>query len=151
MNFTFKFKDLLKLLIFPILVYFVNNTVQFLSENTYLLYSLDTPAHFLGGMAIAYSANYGLSLLEKRNWITIKKPILRCAIILGIVMTIAVWWEFYEFIYDYFLHPVYIMQPSVFDTMKDLYMGMFGAIVYCIGILYRADKKIPTLPNITKS
>jgi hypothetical protein len=140
MNLTYK--NILKLGAFPILVYVLNDTFQFLAPNFYILYSVDTLSHFLGGLSIAYSASYALSLLEKKNWITIKKNILRIGIVLAVVMTIAVWWEFYEFVYDYFLIPAYIMQPSVGDTIKDLYMGMFGAIVFCVIILYRADKKI---------
>jgi cytochrome c oxidase subunit IV len=142
MNLTFK--NLFKLGIFPSFVYLLNNTVQSLVPGIYLLYSLDTPAHFLGGMTIAYTANYALSLLEKRRWLTIQKNILRCGIILSVVMTIAVWWEFYEFVYDIFSPPssyLFVMQPTVFDTIKDLYMGMFGGIVFCIGLLHQSSKK----------
>ncbi len=143
MNLTFK--NLLKLIILPSLVYIINDTFQFLAPEFYLLYSVDTFSHFLGGIAIAYSASYALSLIEKRRWIAIQKNILRCGIILSVVMTIAVWWEFYEFLYDYFIDTssyLFVMQPSVADTIKDLYMGMFGTIVFCIVMLYRADKKI---------
>ena len=142
MNFTYK--NLFRLAIFPFLVYITNDTFQFLAPEFYILYSIDTLAHFLGGLAIAYSAHYALSLIEKKHWITIKKNILRCGIILSVVMTIAVWWEFYEFLYDYFIDTssyLFIMQPSLSDTVKDLYMGMFGAVVFCIGILYRVRKK----------
>lgn len=142
MNFTYK--NLFRLAMFPFLVYLINDAVQFLITDLYLLYSLDSYSHFLGGMAIAYSAYYALSLIEKKHWITIQKNILRAGIILSIVMTIAVWWEFYEFLYDYFIDTssyLFIMQPSLSDTVKDLYMGMFGAIVFCIGILYRVKKK----------
>ena len=134
MNLTYK--KILKLAIFPFLVYALNDTVQSLATNFYLLYSIDTFSHFLGGIAIAYVAHSILSLLEKKRWITIQKNILRACIVLAVVMTIAVWWEFYEFLYDYFLNPTYTMQPSVADTMKDLYMGMFGAIVYSIVNIY---------------
>ncbi|TSC84915.1 MAG: hypothetical protein G01um101413_299 [Parcubacteria group bacterium Gr01-1014_13] len=144
MNLTFK--KLFKLGVFPFLVYLVNNTIQFLVPEAYLLYSIDTLAHFLGGLAIAYSAHYALSMIEKKHWITIKKNILRCGIIFSIVMTIAVWWEFYEFLYDYFADTssysyLFLMQPSVSDTIKDFYMATFGAIVFCIGILHQAKKK----------
>lgn len=142
MNLTLK--NVFKLSILPILLYALNATVQFLVPNFYILYSIDTYSHFLGGLAIAYAAYSVLSLLEKRNWITIQKNILRAGIVLTTVMAIAVLWEFYEFLYDYFVDAssyLFIMQPSVADTIKDLYMGMFGAIIFCIIILYRADKK----------
>jgi hypothetical protein len=139
MNFTYK--NLLKLLFLPALLYLANDVFQFLAEDIYLLYSIDTYSHFLGGIVIAYSASYGLDIMEKRRWISIQKPILKCVIILSVVMAVAVWWEFYEFIYDYFLNPIRIMQPGVGDTMKDLYMGMFGVIVFCVKMLYKSDKK----------
>lgn len=140
----FTYKKLFKLAIFPFLVYMVNDAVQFLVPDFYILYSIDTYSHFLGGLSIAYSARYALSLIEKKRWITIQKNILRAGIILSVVMTIAVWWEFYEFLYDYFIDTpsyLYVMQPGLGDTIKDLYMGMFGAIVFCIGILHRNGKK----------
>ena len=140
------YKTIIKLLLPPFLVYIINDSVQFLLPNFYLLYSLDTYSHFLGGLAIAYCASHALSLLEKKKWITIQKNILRAGIIFSVVMTVAVWWEFYEFLYDYFYGTAYyIMQPSITDTVKDLYMGMFGAIVFCITVLYKTDKRITKL------
>ena len=129
MNLTYK--NIINLGIFPVLVYALNDTIQFLAQDFYILYSIDTFSHFFGGLSIAYSASYALSLFEKKKWITVQKNILRVGIIFSVVMTIAVWWEFYEFLYDYFLNPAYIMQPSITDTIKDLYMGMFGAVVFC--------------------
>lgn len=142
----FTHKNLFKLAIFPFLVYIINDTVQFLVPDLYLLYSLDTYSHFLGGLSIAFSVHYALSLIEKKRWITIQKNILRCGIIFSVVMAIAVWWEFYEFLYDYFVDTasysyLFVMQPSITDTIKDLYMGMFGATIFCIGILYKVNNK----------
>ena len=95
----------------------------------YYIYSVDTLSHFLGGLSVAYSANYALSLMEKKGWITIQKNILRIVIVVSAVMTFAVLWEFYEFIYDLTLwgEP---MQPSVADTIKDLSVGMLGAMIF---------------------
>jgi len=133
-------KDLIKLSIFPVLVYVFNDAVQTFALYFYYIYSVDTLSHFLGGLSIAYSANYALSLIEKNGWITIKKSILRAGIVVGTVMTIAVLWEFYEFIYDLFLWGT-TMQPSVADTIKDLCMGMIGAVVFSVAIMYKAEKK----------
>lgn len=141
----FTYKDIIKLSLPPFLVYIINDSIQFLIPDFYILYSLDTYSHFLGGLAIAYVAHSVLSMLEKKRWITIQKNILRMGIIFSVVMTIAVWWEFYEFLYDYFLNPAYFMQPSITDTIKDLYMGMFGAVVFCIILLYKAGKRTPAL------
>ena len=113
------YKIIIKLLFFPFLVYMFNSAIQSLALSFYYIYSIDTLSHFLGGMAIAFSANYALTLIEKKNWITIKKPVLRAIILVGAVM----WGD--------------VMQPSVADTIKDLDMGMIGAIVFCVGLLYK--------------
>lgn len=133
------YKIVFKILLFPSLVYIFNNTFQSLAFDFYIKYSVDTLSHFLGGLSIAYSANYGLSLLEKEKWIIIKKNILRAGIIIGAVTIAAVCWEFYEFISDNFLHTG--MQPNLADTIKDLCMGMIGAVVFSATLLYRDDKK----------
>ncbi|MEK7131675.1 MAG: hypothetical protein AAB797_03005, partial [Patescibacteria group bacterium] len=121
--------------IFPFLTYMYDNIFQVLALDFYYIYSVDTLSHLLGGLAIAYSANYALSLMERKKWITIQKNILRAGIIVSTVMTIAVLWEFYEFIYDiYLLGPT--AQPSVADTIKDLCLGMLGAVIFSYLFVY---------------
>ena len=134
------YKIIIKLLFFPFLVYMFNSAIQSLALSFYYIYSIDTLSHFLGGMAIAFSANYALTLIEKKNWITIKKPVLRAIILVGAVMTFAVLWEFYEFTYDLYLWGI-TMQPGVADTIKDLCVGMLGAVVFCVAMLHRENKK----------
>ena len=123
------YKIIFKLGIFPFLVYIFNSSFESLAVDFYYIYSVDTLSHFLGGLSVAYSANYALSLMEKKGWITIQKNILRIVIVVSAVMTFAVLWEFYEFIYDLTLwgEP---MQPSVADTIKDLSVGMLGAMIF---------------------
>lgn len=135
------YQIIFKLGIFPFLVFMFNSSFQSLAIDFYKTYSIDTLAHFLGGLSVAYSANYALSLMEKKGWITIQKNILRACIVVAAVMTFAVLWEFYEFIYDMSLWGE-IMQPSVADTIKDLSIGMIGAVIFCAVNIYRADKKI---------
>lgn len=133
-------KNILKLGLFPFLVYLANNAIETFAQSFYLIYSVDTLSHFLGGLSIAYSANYALSLMEKKNWIHIKKTILRIGIIVSTVMTFAVLWEFYEFTSDQFLGTA--MQPNSADLIKDLSMGMLGAIIFCVARSYRTNKKL---------
>lgn len=133
------YKIAFKLLIFPVLVYAFNSIFMAAALEFYKNYNVDTLSHFLGGLAIAYSANYGLSLLEKKNWLTIKKNNLRAFIIVATVMLVAVGWEFYEFLSDYFLRTDF--QPNLPDTIKDLCMGMIGAVVFSAILLYKMDNK----------
>jgi len=123
------------------LVYMFNTTFQTVAFDFYYKYSVDTLAHFFGGLAIAYSASYALFLMEREKWIKIQKDILKAAIVIGAVMTFAVLWEFYEFIYDLSLWGD-VMQPSVADTIKDLCMGMIGAVVFSYLFIYlKIDKR----------
>lgn len=133
------FKFIIKLAIFPVLVYIFNNAAQDFALDFYYFYSVDTLSHFLGGLSIAYSANLALSLLEQKKWITIKKSFLRAIILAGTVMIVAVLWEFYEFFHDLYMWGN-VMQPSVADTIKDLCMGMIGATVFGVGIMYKEKK-----------
>ena len=135
------YKIIIKLSIFPVLVYIFNTTFQSLASDFYITYSIDTLAHFLGGLSIAYSASYALFLMEREKWIKIQKDILKAAIVIGSVMSFAVLWEFYEFIYDLFLWGD-TMQPSVADTIKDLCVGMIGAVVFSYLFVYlKIDKR----------
>lgn len=138
------FKDILNLLLLPFLVYECNAICLSSAPDFYNTYSVDTLSHFLGGLTIAYSIYYILSLLEKKDWILVKKNYLKAGVIITATVTIAVWWEFYEFISDYFLGT--LMQPSIADTMKDLCMGMLGAVVLSIVMIYRTKK--PQSPNL---
>lgn len=139
MNFTSK--DLFKLSILPFLTYMFDNIFQAFAEDFYISHSIDTLSHFLGGVSIAYGASYALSLIQKRGWLVIKKDILRTCIITASVTVFAVVWEFYEFTSDYLSGTA--MQPSSADTIKDLAMGMIGALVFCVVTMPKNEKKGP--------
>lgn len=133
------YKDLIRLGLFPLFVYTLNSAFLFWAPDFYKLYSVDTPMHFLGGVSIAYGACYVLFLFEKRGWIKIQKDLLKVFIITSAVTTVAVWWEFYEFLNDQFYGTSW--QPSVSDTIKDLYMGMIGALIFCLLTLHKKNKR----------
>lgn len=132
-------KDLFKLSILPFLTYMFDNIFQAFAEKYYILYSVDTLSHFLGGFSIAFSVNYSLSLIKKRGWLLIKKDTIQTGIIVASVTMFAVVWEFYEFTSDYLSGSA--MQPSSADTIKDLCMGMIGALVFCVFMMFWTKKK----------
>ncbi len=86
----------------------------------------DTPMHFLGGCAIAISSYFFLEHIDQKHIIT-KSRAIEILIILAFVCLAAVMWELAEYAGDFFLGSH--MQPSVYDTMKDLTMGMSGGII----------------------
>lgn len=132
-------KDILNLLLLPFLVYEFNTNFLSFAPNFYNNYSVDTLSHFLGGLTIAYSIYYTLSLIEKNDWIIIKKNNLKAVIIVAVTVSVAVCWEFYEFLSDHFLGT--LMQPSNADTIKDLSMGMLGSIIFSTIFLHKINSK----------
>ncbi len=88
---------------------------------------LDIPMHFMGGMAMAASAILLINYVEKIKLITIKNNIVRAIILITFVSAIACYWEIYEFLVDTFWG--LSLQMGVFDTMKDLLIGITGSII----------------------
>ena len=86
---------------------------------------LDIPMHFLGGVAVASSFLLTLNYLQKEKYLKINRLFLFIFAV-SIVSLFAVLWEFYEFLLQLYTGIVY--QPSIADTMKDLFMGLLGGI-----------------------
>lgn len=87
---------------------------------------LDTPIHFLGGMAIATGSYYLFAHLENKNEFK-TTPSVKVFLAMAITALTAVLWEQVEFGSDTLFHTM--MQPSNWDTMKDLTMGVLGSAV----------------------
>ena len=90
----------------------------------------DVLAHFLGGFAVAWMSMVILERWRRRKWITIRPFIFRDYIVFSSVALIGVIWEFWEFIMQFLTGDMY--QPSIADTMNDLFMDLCGAIVLII-------------------
>lgn len=98
-------------------------------------HSYDMVMHFLGGAAMGLLA---LSLWDryiKNVTFTVKhrwsKRIFFTFCILGFTAMVGVVWEWYEFAFDMFVLPGLdgwvVSQPSVADTMADLFLDLSGA------------------------
>jgi hypothetical protein len=88
------------------------------------------PMHFLGGMAIAMSSFYFLKYAEvSSKQVGIK--LLTLLLILALTALAAIAWEILEFGMDRIFSTT--LQPSVYDTMKDLAFGLIGGAV--VGIV----------------
>ncbi len=93
----------------------------------------DIPMHFLGGLAISYSSVLFFRYFKEKGFFSINRTFLFVLIIVSTVSFVAVLWEFFEFFLHLFVSVSF--QPSVADTMKDLFIGMLGGLVW--GILWR--------------
>ena len=121
-------KDYLPLIAWPVLVLAVHLFCMEVGAYRYI-YSLDTPMHFLGGAAIAASAYHLFKHLENNKELN-TVPSFKVFSAIAIAALAAVIWELAEYGGDLLLGT--IMQPSIFDTMKDLCMGLLGASVVSI-------------------
>ncbi len=125
MSYYQKIKNYFGLIVWPLFVFSLHILSQSLGAYQYISW-LDTPMHFFGGAAIAASSYHLFKHLEdKKELSTI--PSFKFFMALAITALAAVIWEFSEYGGDLLFRTV--MQPSIYDTMKDLCMGLLGATV----------------------
>ena len=124
-------KKLIKLGIFPFLVYAVNEIFYSFWQNFYTSHSVDSYFHFVGGVSIAFSSCIFLEILEASGYIKIKGKLLKTFLVITLVALAALLWEIYEFTFDQIANTTF-HQPSNFDTMKDMILGLIGGVVYSI-------------------
>ncbi len=102
--------------------------------NIYDVYQwFDIPMHFLGGLAISYTAVLFFRFFREKGFFDTRKELLLVLFVVSIVSFVAVLWEFFEFFLKTFFNV--ITQPSLNDTLLDLFMGLFGGLIG--GIIFR--------------
>ncbi len=126
-----KFRDLFNLLAFPFFVYMLGYALEAGWADYKVIFWPNRIVHFLGGLSIAVTAYFILQKIKNYNVIKTNTKLADFFLILFFVMSITVFWEFYEFLSDKYLFTS--AQPSVADTMKDMFMGMLGAISFGVG------------------
>jgi len=90
----------------------------------YLLsYWVAETMHVVGGIAIGFTYFFILNFLEANNHFK-AKSFIKVIFIISLVALTAVFWEFHEFVLDYFFHTGF--QISNADTMLDLFLGLCG-------------------------
>jgi len=99
---------------------------------------LDSPLHIIGGTATAWSID--------RYWKRYTRAVIKTSskyidwfLVLSTVAIIALGWEIYEYIMKH-IWPS-IIQVTVFDTLKDMVLGLIGAFFY----LYKVDFVLPKI------
>lgn len=103
-----------------------------LAFHLYDLYPpLDIPTHFMGGVAITYLYRSAIHNSQKILG-GIPLPI-QVMLALTATGTTTILWEFYENILDHFLGTQ--MVRGLGDTLLDMFLGLFGALV--LSLLYR--------------
>ena len=124
-NFIFSRKlKLLKIFILPIIILLIHS----ISSNVFDIYNtyewFDIPMHFFGGISIGIAYTLFLKLIENNKLIKIENKVLFFIIVVSMIGLTTVLWEFLEFSSDQLFNTM--MQPSLRDTMADLFLGITG-------------------------
>jgi hypothetical protein len=100
----------------------------FLFFGTYSIPHLDSAMHLAGGMALGMFVLGILACAVSRGWCPDPGRYLALVLVVSLVTTGAVCWEFYEWVSDRVFGTR--LQHSVADTVKDLLLGLLGGVLY---------------------
>jgi hypothetical protein len=121
-----KIKKLFIYFIPPVLFYLFHIFLDIVFD-VYVKFSwFDNLMHFTGGIVLAFTFFPLLTYFEKEGNLKLGR-IWKFIFVISLVVLIAVLWEFYEFVICYFFG--FNWQPSVADTIGDLFLGMSGGII----------------------
>jgi hypothetical protein len=123
--------------LFPTVVYLVHVAVKVLGGYE-VFPNIDIPFHYLGGLSIAYTCARVLSYLESEKLTSALHKGLFLLLLLSLTATVAVFWEFAEFLSDQFLNTN--LQPSIANTMQDQFLGILGGGTWAF-IYFKRDLK----------
>ena len=88
---------------------------------------IDIPMHFFGGLLTAVSVQEFFQFCRVRGYLGKLHPLLEVMFVTALVVVVAVFWEWHEFLRDTIFHTH--LQISQGDTMHDLLMGMSGGLL----------------------
>lgn len=84
----------------------------------------DDAMHVLGGLFIGCTYFFVLSYFESRKYLRLNK-FFKFLFVVSLVAFTAIFWEFYEFVLALFTS--ISTQPSLEDTLFDLFLGVVGS------------------------
>ncbi len=129
MNFLKKYKKECALIVLlPIFIVLLDHVWSVLGFYR-RIENFDSIMHFSGGIVIAFCFILLLRIAQQEKKIGKINLGILFIVILGLVALSAVSWEFYEYLLDIFSPAASLRQPSVADTMGDLFMGLVGGSV----------------------
>jgi hypothetical protein len=115
--------------LFPTVVFLVHLATKGLGLYE-IIPDVDIPFHYLGGLSIAYTCARVPSYLESQKVTTTLHRGIFLVLLLSITATVAVFWEFAEFLSDQFLATN--LQPSIANTMQDQFLGILGGSTWAL-------------------
>ena len=115
-----------KVLFLPACLFFFSELVAQLT-NWYSAFPwIDIPMHLIGGFLAAITLDEVFRFWRVRGYLAKFHPLLEILFLTSLVVVIAVFWEFHEFLRDTIFYTHF--QISQGDTMHDLLMGMTGGL-----------------------
>lgn len=132
--------NFLKLLLLPLIILLIHGVFSYFGFYGRFVW-IDIPMHFFGGVSIGIAYLLFFRMLQKMNYVGRIHPFLEMGIITSFVSITAVFWEFREFLGDYFFG--WHTQPSIADTMADLFLGMLGGVMGIIITRKLLKRKVP--------
>lgn len=127
-----RIKDLWKIGWAPLVILIIHIIITYASNWYYSVHGTDTVMHFMGGMSIALAANGYLRFKQGQGQVGKVSKLNHLLWVIAIVALAAVLWEIMEFSGDSLLYHHPHFQPSNFDTMKDLIMGLSGGTLVAL-------------------
>ena len=91
--------------------------------------SLDEGMHFSGGIALGIVYVLLVRLCQEKRIMGEMHPLVFYISVVSLIALTAVTWELYEFSLDILLPQEALRQPSVQDTMGDLFLGLLGGTI----------------------
>lgn len=116
--------------------FFVFMISYYFDQFTDLYRAMEWPnrvAHFLGGVSISVPIFIVLRWAKANKFVLTSSKWFDYLLLVISAMCVASFWEFYEYFHDKFFPGLYLSQPTVDDTMKDMIMGMLGSISFALG------------------
>ena len=130
-------------LIFVFMAHFLGSILDFY----HIFNNYDKIMHFLSGILTAYIGLYLIMLLKSYNK---KNIIFNIIFIIGFTLSIAFFWEVFEFVNDSLFgkDAQNVLTTGVDDTMWDMIVAFLGSII--ISIIYIVEVKTNKKLLVTK-
>ncbi|MCK9595610.1 hypothetical protein M0R19_00265 [Candidatus Pacearchaeota archaeon] len=121
-----KLTKILNFFIIPVSFYLVHVFLDIVFDIYAKFPNFANVMHFSGGIILAFTFFPLLNYLNKEGFLKLNR-FMKFIFVISLIISVAVFWEFYEFVMDYFFNVNW--QPSLADTMGDLFLGMTGGII----------------------
>jgi hypothetical protein len=124
----------------PAIALFAFHVIASRGFNAYVRFpSLDIPMHILGGVVIAYFFHRASMAASSHGIIGPFHSVSHTVLVFSLTCSAAVFWEFAEFFSDHLCGTH--AQLGLEDTLKDMFLGICGGIVFLIATYFTSLRR----------